>query len=244
MDLQDAYTVFSWTIENAVRRHADTDQAKTLLRPLYEAVRLSSELAFRIASRIRSVTDQGIDIARRSDDSSESGLIRPGEREKALKMLKKWASEATGFIKITDPFLGLEELEFIKLIRSENPDIEIFILTSRKHQIDSQIQQPWDDSYQSYWRLHVSDADPGEIKVIMIGKGSQGGHPIHDRWWLSENSGLRLGTSTNSLGLRVSEISIISEAELPNMLSEVDGLISGQVRTIENERLWYSSFYL
>ena len=244
MDLQDAYTIFSWTIENAVRRHADTDQAKTILRPLYEAVRLSSELSFRIASRIRSVTDQGIDIARRSNDSSESGLILPGERNKALEILKTWASQAIGFIKITDPFFGLEELEFIKMIRSVNLDIEIFILTSRKHQIGSQIQQPWDESYRSYWRLHVSDADPGNVKIIMIGKSSDGGHPIHDRWWLTENSGLRLGTSANGLGMRSSEISKISESEVPNMLAEVDKFILGRVRTVENERLDHSSFYL
>lgn len=243
MDLQDSYTVFSWAIENAVRRYADTEQAATILRPLYDAARLSSELAFRIASRIRSVTDQGIDIARRSDSSSENGLILPGEREKALQILKEWASKATGFIKITDPYFGLEELEFIKLIRDENPDIEISILTSREKQ-QKEIEQPWDESYRSHWRLKVSDADSGYVQIVVIGKGSSGGHPIHDRWWLSEKSGLRLGTSTNGLGLRLSEISKISEGELPNIINEVDKLISGRIRMIELESLNHSSFYL
>ncbi|MCD2453593.1 hypothetical protein GO003_024745 [Methylicorpusculum oleiharenae] len=244
MDLQDAYTIFSWAIENSVRRYSDTDQANTILRPLYEAVHLSSELAFRIASRIRSVTDQGIDIARRSDGSSESGLIRPGERNKALDMLKKWVVNATGFIKITDPYFGLEELELVKLIRGEKPDIPVFILAARKHQQDLQIQKPWEESYQLHWRFHVSDADPGDVRIFMIGKGISGSHPIHDRWWLSEQSGLRLGTSANSLGMRLSEMSSVTESEIPHMLAEVDKYISGSVRTIENQRLEHSSFYL
>ncbi len=242
MDLQRSYVIFSWAIENAVRRYANTDQATTILRPLYDAVRLSSELAFRIASRIRSVTDQGIEIARREESSSENGLILPGDREKALQILKEWASKATGFIKITDPYFGLEELELIKLIRDENPEIEISILTSRKQQ--KEIQQPWDESYRSHWSFKVSDADSGYVQIVVIGKGSSGGHPIHDRWWLSEKSGLRLGISTNGLGLRLSEISKISEGDLPSMIKEVDKLILGRVRMIENEHLNHSSFYL
>ncbi|MGE4532036.1 MAG: hypothetical protein AB7C98_12090 [Acidithiobacillus sp.] len=165
-----------------------------------------------------------------------------GEREKALQRLKEWASKATGFIKITDPYFGLEELELIKLIRDENPEIKITILTSRENQ--KEIQQPWDESYGAHWRLKVSDADSGYVQIVVIGKGSSGGHPIHDRWWLSENSGLRLGTSTNGLGLRLSEISKISDGELPNMINEVDKLIFRQVRMIENENLSHSSFYL
>ncbi len=242
MELQDAHTMFSWVIENAVRRHEGTDLAKTLLRPLYEAVRLSSELTYRIAYRIRLVTDKGMDIARRSADFSESGLIRPGEKDRAMRILQKWASEATGFIKITDPYFGPEELDFIKLIRSENPSIDIFILTSRKHQ--NEIPQPWDESYRLHWRLNVADAEPGNVTIIMIGKNSDGGHPIHDRWWLTEKSGLRVGTSANSLGMRSSEISEISILEVPAMLAEVDQYISGRVRNFGNERLGHSSFYL
>jgi hypothetical protein len=170
-------------------------------------------------------------------------LILPGERERALLILKEWASKATGFIKITDPYFGLEELKLIKLIRDENPEIEITILTSREKQ-QKELQQPWDESYKSHWRLKVSDADSGYVQIVVIGKGTSGGHPIHDRWWLSEKSGLRLGTSTSGLGLRLSEISKISEGELPNMINEVNKFILGRVRMIENENLNHSSFYL
>ena len=244
MNLQDAYVVLCWVIENAVRRYSDTDQANTFLRPLYEASRLSAELAFRISTRIRSITDSGISAARHSG-SSMASLIRPGEREKALTILKELASKATSFIKITDPYFGLEELELIKLIRSVNLTIPVFILTSRKHQQDTRVQQPWDDAYQSHWRMAVSDSDPGEVTIIMIGKVSTGGHPIHDRWWLSENSGLRIGTSVNSLGLGgLSEVSPISETDAALRVAEVNRYISGKALAQDGECFRLSSFRL
>lgn len=242
LDLQNAYIIYSWVVENAIHRYANTVEANSLIRPLYEAVRLSSDLAFRIAARIRSVTDSGIDFARRAEDSTDNGLIRKGERDRALEMLGDWASEATGFIKITDPYFGLDELDLIKLIRAKNPEIDITILTSRVHQQD--IPKPWEESYRSHWRRKISYAEPGNVDIIIIGKGSIANHPIHDRWWLSKESGLRLGTSPNGLGVRSSEISKISKTELPNLCAEVDRYILRQVRYVETERLEHSSFNL
>jgi len=146
------------------------------------------------------VTDLGISTAR-AIKPTPNGLVRAGEREKAMALLKDWAAKASGFIKITDPYFGLEELEFIKMIRSVNARIPVSILTSRKHQQDISVQQPWDDAYQSHWRMAISDVEAGEVTIVVVGKGPLGEHPIHDRWWLSEKDGLRIGTSANALGM-------------------------------------------
>lgn len=244
MNAQEAYVVLSWVIENAVRRYSDTDQANTTLRPFFEAARLSAELAFRIAERIRSITDSGISAARLSD-SSGGILIRPGEREKARAILKEWATKATGFVKITDPYFGLQDLELVKLIRSVNASIPIFILTSSKHQHDTCVPQPWQAAYQSHWRMHLSDSDPGEVRIVVVGKGATDEHPIHDRWWLTERGGLRVGTSVNSLGAgKLSEVSDISAAESAARLPEVDRYLNASVRGDGAERLSYLSFWL
>ncbi len=244
MNLQDAYIVLSWVIENAVRRYSDTDQANAFLRPLYEAARLSAELAFRIAARIRSVTDLGISAAR-ATESTRNDLIRAGERDKALALLKEWATKASGFIKITDPYFGLEELELVKLIRSVNASIPVFILTNRKHQQDTRVQQPWDDAYQTHWRMAISDCDASEVTIVMVGKSSTGEHPIHDRWWLTEKDGLRIGTSANALGMgKLSEVSLIGESDAASRLAEVDRYLAGSIREVGAERLKYLSFKL
>lgn len=244
MELTDTYTVLSWVIENAILRYENTDQAQEYLRPIYNATRLSSELTFKIASRIRSDTDSSICAARRSEFNTDC-LIRPGERDKALELIKSWVSKATGFIKITDPYFGLDELEFVRLIRSVNTDIPIIILTSKKHQQDARINLPWDETYQSHWRLSLSDSVPGDVEIIVIDKNTGSGHPIHDRWWLSQKSGLRIGTSANALGGgRLSEVSDISEEETAKMLAEVDKYIVHKFGRLNNDRFSYSSFYL
>ena len=104
--------MFAWVIENAVRRHSGTDQAKSLLRSLYQAACLSADLSFKIAQRIRSVTYIGISAARQAASSNDN-LIHPGQRGKAVEIIEKWAAEATGFIKITDPYFGLDDLEYV-----------------------------------------------------------------------------------------------------------------------------------
>ncbi|PKN35610.1 MAG: hypothetical protein CVU61_01960 [Deltaproteobacteria bacterium HGW-Deltaproteobacteria-19] len=244
MNLQDAFDVFAWVIENAVRRYSDTEHVNTFLRPLHEASRLSAELAFRIAARIRSINDSGISATRHTE-LSITNVIHTGEREKALTLLKEFALKSSGFIKITDPYFGLDELEIVKLIRSQNSTVPIYIVTSRKHQQDAHVPQPWDDAYQSHWRMAISDSDPGEVTLIMVGRGSLGQHPIHDRWWLSENGGVRIGTSLNSIGCgRISEVSPISETDAHALMVEVDQCISGQIVTRIGENIRHSSFRL
>ncbi|MDA3925466.1 MAG: hypothetical protein PF904_12280 [Kiritimatiellae bacterium] len=244
MNVKDAYVVLSWVIENAVRRYSNTEQANTILCPLFEATRLSAELAFRIAARIRLVTNSGL-IAARLEDVANDNLIRPGEREKALALIKKWAADATGFIKITDPYFGVEELDLVKLIRDVNPVIPVSILTSRKHQVSTITTQSWEEAYRSYWRIHVSDSDAGDVKIVIVGKGAAGAHPIHDRWLLTENGGLRVGTSANSLGGgKVSEMSAITADESGVRIAEVDGYLNGNIRGDNQDHISYQVYWL
>jgi len=212
------------------------------MRSLYQATYLSAQLTFKIAQRIRSVTDIGISAARQAVPT-DVNLIHRGEREKALEIIKEWAANATGFIKITDPYFGLEELEFIRLMRSMNPTIPIFILTSRKHQ--QKIQQPWDETYQDHWRMKVSDCEAGEVTLTMVGTVSNGEYPIHDRWWLTEKNGLRVGTSANSLGMgKLSEISQLDEPDTVAKTKEIDRYLEEKIKNLGSDRLRYLSFKL
>jgi hypothetical protein len=61
---------------------------------------------------------------------------------------------------------------------------------------------------------------------VIIGTQSKGELPIHDRWWLTRNAGLRLGTSFNGLGFnKVSEISALSKEELEARMAETEQYI-------------------
>lgn len=243
LSISDSYYIFAWVIENAVKRFSGQINAASILRPNYEAIRLVCELTFKIASRKRAVVDSGIFAARNSNWGSS--LVRPGERDLGIALICEWADEAVGFIKITDPFFGLEELNLIKSIREINQDIPIHIVTSRKHQVDMGIEQPWEDAYSTYWRISVSDSDPGPVTITMIGSGSSGAHPIHDRWCLSRESGLRLGTSINSIGaMKSSEISKIEEADSRDLLGELESWLRNSKLDDRGERVKRTTFEL
>ena len=185
----------------------------------------------------------GIRFARTSIISDQ--LVRTGERDKVFARIKEWALNAKGFIKISDPFFGCEELEMILLIREINPSIPIYILTSKKHQLEQKYQTPLDDSYQTYWRMKVSYNAPGDVTIIIIGVESQMDSPIHDRWWLSEQSGLRFGTSANSIGItKIAEISEFSESEVQERLTEIDIYIYKKAKDFGGNKIRYLEFNL
>lgn len=243
LHMDRAYFIQSWVVENAVRRFKDSGNVNVTIRPLFDASVMASDLAYRIAARKRAVADKGIKRARASE--FQSGLIRPGDRERALEEIRSWAQNAKGSILISDPFFGLEELQLIKTLRDANQEIAIHVVTSRKHQNDTLVDQPWEESYQSYWRLRVADIDPGDVKISVVGRESTGEHPIHDRWCLCEGSGLRIGTSFNSIGiLKCSEISRISEADAVEMRREIMDLVYGDAAKQIGGRVRRTSFEL
>jgi hypothetical protein len=247
MKVDEAADVLSWIIENAVQRYSETDQVKTFIRPMYEAVKLSAELVFSLSAKIRSTADVNLNTVQ-ADAKLNDSVIRSGEREKALEMLRDWASKETReFIKITDPYFTKEDLDLIQMLRRGNAKDPIYVLTSKESQgKDSQgYESTLIEDYRKHWRLNISDNDPGDVTIVVVGKMPRGTHPIHDRWMLSKDSGLRIGTSANSLGFgRVSDISKINGDDLVSYHREVDKYLSQFARECGGERLKYLAFTL
>lgn len=245
LPLKQSYPILAWVVENAIRRFAKTDQARKYLRLIYQATLLGAnvieKLAIRSSKQLKRVTCHIV-----KSSNAESILIRPGNRENAIQFLKKWVEHnVRDYLKICDPFFGPNDLEVLKIICSANPNCHIKILTSRKHQFQENIQTPWEVAFRDYWRLMISDQDPPDTEIIIIGTESRGEFPIHDRWWLTNGSGIRMGTSFNSLGLhKSSEISILSEDEAEIREREIDQYVQRTKREHMGERILYTLFTL
>ncbi len=242
--LKQAYPVLAFVIENAVRAHKKDKEAATYLKPLFKATLLGAELTYRIAAKCRNMADA--QLLNASAQDRDQSLIQSGEREKALEKIKNWVkANAKGYVIICDYYFAPENLDIVQLIRAENREIPIAILTSRQHQIKENVQQPWEEAYQAYWRLHISEADPGEVRIVILGTKETGAMPIHDRWCLSEGSGLRLGSSLNSIGAwKASEVTEIAAKDLPGITDLVNRHLGGIVTTSTGERLLPVAFYL
>ena len=129
------------------------------------------------------------------------------------------------------------------ILRSANPACKIQILTSKKHHDQEGISSP-DDEYLQQWH-RISDQEPPETEIVIVGIESSGKSPIHDRWWLSKGGGLRIGTSFNSLGkTQDSSITRISGSEAEFLEIDVDQYLIYKKREYNSERLRYLSFTL
>jgi len=243
--LQYAYPVVALVIENAVRNYKHTDQAGTFLKPLYKATLMSADLARRLSAKMRNAAEaHRLNVA--GGQSDEQSLIRGGEREKALQKVRDWVrNRAKEGIKICDPYFAPENLDMLQLIRTEKPEIPVEILTSWKHQKDENVPTPWDEAYTTHWRANYSEADPGEVRIVIVGTKEGGALPIHDRWCVSGNTGIRLGSSLNSIGMtKASEVTDIEENNLPGIKDTVERYLTGTAKTPKGEKLQAMSFYL
>jgi hypothetical protein len=147
-------------------------------------------------------------------------------------------------LKICDPFFGPNDLELLQIIRAINPSCQIQILTSKKHQDNEKIYGNLEQEYENYWRFNISDQDPPETMIAVVGTKNSGVLPIHDRWWLTNGKGLRMGTSFNSLGHRETEISLLSLQEASEREIEVDKYLKRAEREFKGDRLIYRIFDL
>jgi hypothetical protein len=208
--LNRAYAMLMWYVENSVARFSQTDQASTFLRPMLNSCIVGAHLAGRVAGqsliRLRTLKHLSNELS-----GSRSLLVTPGSREEAKRVLSKWFEEKLGQITyIHDPYFGPEELRWIQLIRTARPNCRVHVMTARHSQPIPPAGEELADVYSSTWRKLYDQAPPA-VEIIVIGGETSKASPIHDRWLVSENAGLRFGTSLNTLGqTKDSEISEIA----------------------------------
>lgn len=250
LSFSHSYPIYAWLIENVVRRYTDTPDAAVLIRPLFEAALKNTQLIFRIAecSISRIVHSRSYFIADTSITSATTIEIKSGEREQAIAVLRDWFEHGVqDYLKIIDEYFGPQDMEILLLLKSIKPSCKVKVLTSRKHQLQDSVEQPWDEAYRNYWRQHISvDQYPPETEITVCGRKSDQKSPIHDRRWLTNGSGLRIGSSFNSLGISQStEISYYSAEEAKQLEESADRYLTDHIREDnQGEKIDYLSFFL
>ena len=243
--LRLSYPIISWVIENAVRRYANTDQANTYLRPVFDATMLGTQLSEKFASH-SSVQIKKVRTFALRPEEGQSILIKSRQRELAIEFIREWVErEVVGYLKVCDPYFGPSDLELLRTVLSVNPKCMVKILTSKKHQDQEKVQVPWENAYRTHWRIKILDQDPPDTEITVVGSAITGALPIHERWWITTGAGIRVGTSFNSLGVkRDSEISILSKDEAETREKEIDQYLHFLRKECNGEKLTYVHFTL
>ncbi|MCE4045800.1 hypothetical protein [Lysinibacillus fusiformis] len=142
-----------------------------------------------------------------------------GEHERAYELLIDWINKSVeNHLIIYDPYFSVENLELFKRIRS---DISTTIFSSSSENDFSKNSQ---EMYQSYWESICDTAFPDITFMVFVTKNGE--TPLHDRFLLSEISGLDLGTSINGFHKKDFGIKNIDKQEVENKKRKfVDPLI-------------------
>ncbi|MEW5872927.1 MAG: hypothetical protein AB1894_26950 [Chloroflexota bacterium] len=244
LPFSDSYPIFAWVIQNGIEMYQNTDQAAEYLRPVFEATLTGCDLILSIARKSLIQIKKGKLSLTTTNDNSV--IVENNNPEHARELLSEWLRARLGkYLIIADGYFGPEELWILQVIKTFKPNCNIQILTSKDHHDQAKVAQPYEDAYRDYWKFQISDQDPPPTEIIVVGIKSTGKSPIHDRWWITEDTGLRIGTSLNSLGeARISEISYLSKEEAQNREVCVLKYVEKKDREINGEKLLYSSFTL
>jgi hypothetical protein len=241
--LTSAFPIFSWVIENAIVRRAHAEEAKRMVREMFEATMSASEIAAAVVSR---AIGQAVAIPTKPFTKDHERIIIPADqRERAIDYFERWLIDhGKEYLKICDPYFGPKDLDVLKIVLSVAPDLGITIVNSRKQQEQEKVEWPWDDFYMRYWQKHFSGQVPPRTEIVVVA-GRAGELPVHDRWWLTNGAGLRLGSSFGGIGKsRDSEISILTDSEVAERSEITDSYITRSKREHRGEKLTYQSFFM
>ena len=237
--LRETYPLITYYLACNSLRYKTKADVVSKIRPLFAALLSNFSLLLDIYD---------VDYCRLTPElkKKDNVLINPGDESKAIEYVQQWMSAEGGLDSITiiDPYLTLDDLTFIGECIQKDPNYSITILTSMErmtHVLAGRDEDVSDVLY-DYWNDNISSDAVPSIKIIFAGlKSMQNKIPIHDRWWLSNESGVRFGGSMNGLGgMRVQEISKVTLSERVNIDNEVQGFVSMKQKKYKNERIKYT----
>ena len=176
---------------------------------------------------------------------NRSLLITPGSKEDAIRILSEWFEKnLSEDVKIHDPYFAPNDLPWLQVIRAAKPGCTICIMTARLHQPALQTGEDLEDVYATAWRRSF-DQNPPKTEIAVIGGERTKDSPIHERWLVSGSSGLRFGTSLNSLGLtKDSEISELSQTEVEDRQLQIGQYLTRDKMEHKGEKLRLTRFWL
>jgi hypothetical protein len=236
--MHDAYPVLAWHITNLERKYIHLTDVRTHISPICEALLLSTELTEFI---LRRVAGKGADV--REEESPEGLLVRRSSRADAVAFIGQWLREnAQDEVIYCDSYFSTKDIPLLRLCLAQAPHSVLKIIASKSEL--SKNGELGEEPFVKAWR-EQSDQAPPETEVVAAGYADHPGKSVvHDRWLVSGDAGLRLGTSFNSLGQgKLSEISVVDPGRVQDLRRQLSQYLARQ-RIVDAARMQYSTFTL
>ena len=236
--LTTSFPMYTWAFANVMERYRTAREGERYARDIFEAVIGSANMFLSVIER-----GQGIGGApdwRYEEPSDGQLVVKEGQAAQAVDFIRDWIRRhATDYIWIVDPYFGPDELWLVVDALEIKPDLEVKILTGRTVSDD----EPGGirGAYLARWR-HLCESPPPVMEVVAVCTADSKKAPFHDRHLLSRGAGLRLGSSVNSIGHRVTELSVVGADATANLARTDSEYLSRQARAFDGERLNYQIF--
>ncbi len=244
--MRDTYRIMAYVIENSVRRHSDTDQADSLLRPIYDAMMMGAELALRMAARNARRLERTLKNAtstQSDDNGAEAQIIGVGDHEIPLHLLSDWVkNEAEEYLTIADCYLNPNEIcQILWMVREKNPELHVTIFSGFESWDKTERENP-QEAITTCWK-QAFDEPPPDTFIVLAGTETFKS-PLHDRYWFTKERCITTGTSVSGFGKRIHSIISMSSQSAQQHKEEIDRYLRGEVRVLGSERLRSKTFYL
>ncbi|MTI84343.1 MAG: ATP-binding protein [Firmicutes bacterium] len=238
-DFETVCLAVSWLIENNIAGNKPHSRVSNLTNLFYTIMELSqmintldslySEVA--VSNSNNNLLDQIL--------LSNIKTFSVGQGKEAISEIRGWLSKkASNYVKIYDPHFNEEGLI---LLTSLSQDVRIQILTSlRESELKREKIQM---RYEQYWK-QICDQSPPPTTIYIYSTPS-GRTPLHDRYILTAEAGLQLGTSINGFGKRDSSIQFLDIEEKTQVENEfVNYLILNPPLSHQDDTLTMTTFSL
>lgn len=236
-DVEGAYPVLAWHVENLARKYKSQADISENIAPICEALLLSIELAHVILGQSAANNREP-----NFEKSADGMLVPQGSRENVIHVIEKWlVDNAIEYIKVSDPYFSQNDIPLLRAFEAHAPSCKVYILASKAFLVKNNALS--DDVFRAAW-AEQSDQSPPDTEIIALSSADSSRDVIHDRWLISKGAGLRLGTSFASLGgNKLSEISAIELSKLKDVEAKLDQYINRD-RIVDGVKIRYTTFTL
>ena len=210
MSMEQYYMLLSFYIHYLNKIHPGKENARNKVSPIFNEIIANVVTVSSIYSSKEKLEKCNNDASLKPTDHI---VINEGEHTKAVSFIKNWFEKnGDSELIIIDPYFTLDDLNVVGEVIDRDPEIKIKVLTSiesmKKMMLPNIVD--FDDLISDYWNEYISKSSLPSFDFIFVGYGAKGQIPIHDRWWLTSNSGIHTGTSLNGFAQRVSQIKVLS----------------------------------
>jgi hypothetical protein len=234
------YPLISYYIHLLGIKYTTKTDVDIFIRPVFNTLILNSRSFLKIYQS-EAAHSVSASVSQKSDKQIVVGSMEEG---KAVNFIKSWvSSKSNGDLLIIDPYFSIEDIKVIGEAIGKDPDFEIKILTGLDRKKDLlEHSDDISDSVNIYWEENVISGPLPEIEFLFVGAQSKRDQlPIHDRWWISGNSGIRAGTSICGFGKKISEITILDSDEVASIEQMISGYLTKKQKVFEGKRVKYAS---